>query len=62
MSEAPLTLFAVADLSVIDNVNVNILTTLERPRIYQLLSQGKSFAAARYQADNEPYDRVAVFR
>ena len=53
LSEAPLTLFAVANLTSIDNVNVNILTTLERPRIYQLLSRGKSFDAASRQAHGE---------
>lgn len=58
LSEAPLTLFAVADLTSINSVNVNILTTIERQRIYQLLSQGKSFAAANRQAHTEA---LAVF-
>lgn len=58
LSEAPLTLFAVADITTLDNVNVNILTTLERQRIYQLISQGKNFAAARRQAHTEA---LAIF-
>ena len=58
LSEAPLTLFAVADLTSLDSVNVNILTTLERQRIYQLLSEGKNFANARRQAHREA---LAIF-
>ena len=53
LSEAPLTLSAVADLADVDNVNVNILTTLERGRILNLTSNGISFQKAKQQAHKE---------
>ena len=57
-SETPLTLYAIVDLTSLDSVNINILTTIERQRIYQLLSEGKNFATAQQQAHNEA---LAVF-
>ena len=56
LSESPLTLTAVADISDIDNVNVNILTTLERERIYYLIGKGMNFHNAKNQAHKEVLD------
>ncbi|MBQ7209402.1 MAG: hypothetical protein IJS05_00685, partial [Paludibacteraceae bacterium] len=53
LSDSPLTLFAIADISSADNVNVNILTTLECSRLLTLVSEGKNFANAKRQAHEE---------
>lgn len=54
LTTAPLTLSAIADVKDVDNVNINILTTIERPRIYELmLREGLSFTEAREKAHNE---------
>lgn len=53
-TSAPLTLYALADISEKDAVNVNILTTLERPRVTYLVQEGGlSFADAKAQAHAE---------
>ena len=52
--QSSLTLSAITDLSDVENVNINILTTIERPRILYLIeNKGLSFAEAREQAHNE---------
>jgi surface protein len=53
ISEAPLTLNGLVDLSSTNSVNLNILTHLMRPRIEYLLSDGKTFLNATQQARNE---------
>lgn len=53
VSDSPLTLHAIADISDADNVNVNILTTLERSRVLTLVSEGKNLANAKRQAHEE---------
>ena len=53
LAKSPLTLSAVADVSNANNVNVNILTTLERERILYLVSNGMNFENAKKQAHNE---------
>lgn len=58
LSSSPLTLSAVADITQADNVNVNILTTLERERILFLVSGGMSYDKAKSQAHKEV---LAVF-
>jgi len=58
LSSAPLTLSAIADVSAADNVNANILTTLERERILYLIADGMNFAAAKKRAHREV---LAVF-
>ena len=58
LSSAPLTLSAIADVSSADNVNANILTTLERERILYLIADGMNFAAAKQRAHREV---LAVF-
>ena len=58
LSTSPLTLSAIADISDADNVNVNILTTLERERILFLVTHGKNFKKAKAQAHKEV---LAVF-
>ena len=58
LSSAPLSLSAIADISSSDNVNVNILTTLERERILYLIANGSNFQDARKQAHREV---LAVF-
>lgn len=52
-STGPLTLSAIADVSKIDSVNINVMTHLERERLKNLLSFGFPFAAAKTQASRE---------
>lgn len=53
-SNAPLTLYALADISEVDAVNVNVLTHLERQRVIHLIqNDGLSFSTAKRQARNE---------
>ena len=54
VAQSPITLRTVADVSRDDVVNVNLLTTLETDRVKQLVrDQGRSFADAKRQAENE---------
>lgn len=53
LSTAPLTLRTLTDLSHGVNVNVNILTTLEKKRLVYLIGTGKSFVDAKTQAEGE---------
>jgi hypothetical protein len=54
LSDAAITLRAIADLSMEDRVNVNLLTTLEKNRIIHLIkNENKSFVDAREQAEKE---------
>lgn len=57
-SAAPIKLYALVDVSDTNKINVNVLTHLEKPRVEVLLSQGKSFAEAKSQAQREV---LAVF-
>ncbi|MFO7669747.1 MAG: hypothetical protein R6W31_08825 [Bacteroidales bacterium] len=52
-SSAQLTLFALSDLSNKSNLNVNILSNLERNRVKTLISQGESFSDAKKMAQRE---------
>lgn len=52
-SLAPITLYAMSDLTLTNTVNVNLLTTLEVNRIEYLLSNGSDFASAKNQAQQE---------
>jgi hypothetical protein len=52
-SNAQLTLYALSDITDSTNLNVNILTTLERSRIYYLISNGSTFSDAKRQAQAE---------
>ena len=53
-SGGTLTLYALADISDINSVNVNILTHLEKPRIeYLMKEEGLSFADAKKQASTD---------
>ena len=54
LSNAPITLYALADISDANSVNINILTHLERPRLeYLIKEKGMSFADAKQQARKE---------
>ena len=53
LSTAPLTLRAIACLSDSTNVNVNILTTLEKKRLVYLVQSGKTFSEAKIQSEGE---------
>lgn len=53
LSSAPLTLRAITDLSNASNVNLNILTTLEKNRLVTLINNGKSFTEAKTQVEGE---------
>ncbi len=52
-SIAPITLFAYSDISDKSNVNINILTNLEKRRVEYLISTGKSFSDSKKQAQSE---------
>lgn len=55
LSDAPVSLDAISSIDNVDkaNVNVNILTHLEMPRVINLVSSGKSFQEAKQQAERE---------
>lgn len=53
LSPSPIPLSAVVDLNVLSRVTVNILTTLQGPRLKRLVAQGNSYAAADTQSRNE---------
>src|SRR4030042_3642799 len=52
-SSAPLTLYALTDLSIRENVNINVLTHLEKRRVEYLIASGLSFSEAKDQAQQE---------
>jgi len=52
-SSAPLTLYALADVSRVDTVNVNVMTHLEKNRIVYLIETGKTFEEAKRIAQKE---------
>lgn len=52
-SAAQLTLYAISDISDKNDLNVNILTNLEKQRVEYLLSKGSSFSEAKKQAQRE---------
>lgn len=53
LSEGPISLDALVDVSKHQEVNVNILTHLKKDRVLTLIEQKKSFEAANYQAQQE---------
>lgn len=55
LSDAPISLEAISSIDNVDkaNVNVNILTHLEMPRVINLVSSGKNFQEAKQQAQKE---------
>lgn len=60
VSESQLSLYALTDLNSGTTPNINILTTLERPRVEYLTSHGTSFADAKYQAQSEILDLFKI--
>lgn len=52
-SAAQITLNALADISGNSDINVNVLTHLEKPRVEYLIKNGKTFADAKIQAQKE---------
>lgn len=55
-SSAQLTLYAVTNLTEQNALNVNLLTTLERPRVEYLVSRGSKFGLAKEQAQREIFE------
>ena len=53
VSMAPITLYALADITDVNSANVNVLTHLEKPRVEYLIKQGVSFSDAKQQAQSE---------
>jgi uncharacterized protein (TIGR02145 family) len=53
ISIAPLNLYALADITDISTVNVNILTHLEKSRVKNLVIHGKTFTVAKDSAQSE---------
>lgn len=52
-SEAPITLYSVADVADHSEVNINILTHLEKARVEFLIKNGQNFIDAKKQAQRE---------
>lgn len=52
-STQPLTLYTITDIETVNAANVNVLTHLEKSRVEYLVKQGKTFAAAKQQAQRE---------
>jgi hypothetical protein len=52
-SAAQITLYALSDIGGKGDININILTHLEKPRVEYLMNNGKSFAEAKSQALKE---------
>jgi hypothetical protein len=52
-SASQITLYALSDKSEKGDVNINILTHLEKPRVEYLMNSGKSFAEAKAQSQKE---------
>jgi len=52
-SAAQITLYALSDITAKTDVNVNILTHLEKARVEYLIKNGKSFADSKIQAQKE---------
>lgn len=59
-SKSPITLNALVDLSDRNTVNVNLLTHLEYERVSQLVSEGKSIADAKKQAQKEIFKAFGI--
>jgi 6-phosphogluconolactonase len=53
LSTSPITLRAVADLSVYSTPIINILTTIQRPRLKSLILAGQTYQAAMQQSQTE---------
>lgn len=53
LSGSPITLRTLSNLSGKENVNINILTTLQLPRIQKLIADGKTFKEAVAQSQKE---------
>ena len=53
LSFSPITLSAIADLSLDTSPTINILTTLQAPRIKNLILQGKTYSEANTQSQTE---------
>ena len=53
ISKSPLELNVFADLSLLDTININLLTTLASKRVKYLISNNNSFEMSRRQAQNE---------
>lgn len=52
-SAAQLTLFALSDVNEQSNMNVNLLSSLEKSRVEFLVNNGSTFAGAKHQAQKE---------
>ncbi|HAH23009.1 MAG TPA: hypothetical protein DCL77_04475 [Prolixibacteraceae bacterium] len=52
-SAAQITLYALSDLTDTSEVNINLLTHLEKPRVEYLMKEGKSFEDSKMQAQKE---------
>jgi len=52
-TDSQITLYSIADVSNVSTVNANLLTTVERRRVRYLISQGKTLAEAKEQAQGE---------
>jgi hypothetical protein len=60
LSNAQITLQAIADLSNEETVNINVLTHITKARIEKLVGEGMSFADAKQKAEGEFQDFLGV--
>jgi len=60
ISDAPITLKAIADVRNKDSVNVNPLTNYEVERVIKLVAQGKPFEVAKATAQTEALNRFGI--
>jgi hypothetical protein len=61
-SSAPMTLYALTDLSNLEKIHINLLTHLEKDRVEYLLSQGKFFSDAKAQAEKEVLEIFEIIK
>lgn len=52
-SDAQISLLALSDITNQENININILTTLEKARVEYLVANGQTFSESKEQAQNE---------
>jgi len=59
-SGSPITLYAISDITSRTTVNVNLLSTLERPRVKYLLGEGYDYETAKDSALQEVFDIFSI--
>lgn len=60
VSDSQISLYAIADISDVNSLNVNVISTLEKDRVKKLVSEGQTFAEAKKQAIKEILDIFSI--